>query len=48
LRYGGADVAASVARGRVFGIQFHPEKSQDAGLELLDRFVRFSAAIKET
>ncbi|MFM7345624.1 MAG: imidazole glycerol phosphate synthase subunit HisH [Tagaea sp.] len=48
LRYGGRDIAAGVARGRVFGIQFHPEKSQDAGLELLDRFVRFSAAIKET
>jgi imidazole glycerol-phosphate synthase subunit HisH len=43
LRYGGADIAAGVARGRIFGAQFHPEKSQDAGLEVLSRFARLAA-----
>ncbi len=36
--YGGP-VAAIVRRGAVTGVQFHPEKSQDAGLEMLERFV---------
>jgi glutamine amidotransferase len=36
--YGGPFCAA-VARGRLFATQFHPEKSQGLGLQLLDSFL---------
>jgi len=35
----GGDFVASVARGSVIGMQYHPEKSQPAGLRLLQNFV---------
>jgi imidazole glycerol-phosphate synthase subunit HisH len=35
----GRDVTACVGHGRVFGVQFHPEKSGDDGLALLRSFV---------
>jgi glutamine amidotransferase len=36
LRY-----ASVVGRGRLYGVQFHPEKSQAVGLRILENFVRY-------
>lgn len=40
--YGG-DVTAVVRRGNILAMQFHPEKSQDNGLRLLQNWVNWSA-----
>ena len=37
--YGGFDVTGAVARGCVYGTQFHPEKSGDTGLRILKAFL---------
>jgi len=41
VNYCGQEITVATEYKNIFGIQFHPEKSQDAGLTLLSNIVRF-------
>jgi glutamine amidotransferase len=38
----GTDVTAAIRSNNIFGVQFHPEKSQGAGLKIIESFIRFA------
>ncbi len=40
IKYGGRNIIASIGKGNIIGVQFHPEKSGEAGLRLLQNFIR--------
>jgi glutamine amidotransferase len=41
----GVEITAAIQNGRIFAVQFHPERSQRKGLRLLRNFVDFVEAI---
>jgi len=42
--YGGHQITAAIRSGKIFGCQFHPEKSGREGLKILESFLRIEAA----
>ena len=45
--YAGVEFASAVRRGGLFATQFHPEKSGDAGLDLLRSFMGLPKGVRK-
>ncbi len=41
-KYGNLEITAAIAFQNIFATQFHPEKSQDNGLKLIDNFIKWN------
>lgn len=40
INFGGSEVPVALEKNNISGVQFHPEKSQDIGLDLLNRWTK--------
>ena len=38
-RYGNNTIVAAIKKENIYGVQFHPEKSQSAGIQILENFI---------
>jgi glutamine amidotransferase len=43
--YAGHKFVSSIQKDNIYGVQFHPEKSRDAGIELLKNFINLGVKI---
>jgi glutamine amidotransferase len=47
INFGGSEVPVALVKDNIFGVQFHPEKSQDVGLDLLNRWTANFMGLKK-
>lgn len=47
IRFGSKNVTVAIEHNNIFGLQCHPEKSQDEGLKVLEQFIKVVQQHKE-